>query len=122
MTAAHVIPEGRASSLGARLWSALSDNAPLGVLAQQPPMTQAYYERAAVRFVASLTYAESEGVREALVSSTLLETLKGALCFGCGVRFGNNDADALRHSRGCVTCGPARKTIALAEAAATPKA
>lgn len=119
MTAAHVTPEDKASSLGARLYEAMADTI-LGSARfhEQPSLTQAYYERAAVRFVASLTYAESEGVREALLSSVLLEALKGALCFGCGVRFGNNDADALHHSRGCVTCSPARKVIAQAEARA----
>jgi hypothetical protein len=37
--------------------------------------------------------------------------LSGALCFGCGVRFGNNSPDALKHSRGCVTCRPTRAAL-----------
>lgn len=75
-------PEGKASSLGARLYAAMVDNA--GRLDLTPPASQAYYERAAVRFVASLTYAESEGVREALLSSVLLGEIRKAEAFIAG--------------------------------------
>lgn len=80
MPAPATITEGKASSssLGARLQDALVD-ACVGVDAPD-----SYYERAAVTFTASLTYAESEGVREALLSSVLLAALnkaRGALAY-----------------------------------------
>lgn len=76
-----------ATSLGARLYDAMQAVAiesglpSLGAraLASHDPLTQALYERAAVRFTASLTYAESEGVREALISSVLIEHLRFAV-------------------------------------------
>lgn len=70
--------EGRkASSLGERLFAALGDVGASTYRAfhEMPAARQAMYERAAVSFTASLTYAESEGVREALLSSVLLEAL-----------------------------------------------
>ncbi len=78
MSEAPIIAEGRASSLGARLFAAF-DEPSLPRFHDCPPQMQAVYERAAVSFVASLTYAESEGVREALLSSVLLEAGRAAL-------------------------------------------
>lgn len=74
MSASPILTEAKGASLGARLYDAMVDNS--GRFDLIPTMSQAYYERAAVRFTASLTYAESEGVREALLSSVLLDAVR----------------------------------------------
>lgn len=78
MTAADPQPAAatRSTSLGERFYAAV----PMAGLQWRdvPPVTRSLYERAAVSFVASLTYAESEGVREALLSSLLVEAAKHA--------------------------------------------
>lgn len=117
MTAAHVIPEGRASSLGARLYDAMQAVAiesglpSLGArrLETHDSLTQSLYERAAASFVASLTYAESDGVREAMLSSLLLEALKGLT---------RDVQDYPAWARPCLALDNALAAIATAEAAA----
>lgn len=93
MSEAPVITEGRAaSSLGERLYDAMlqtaRDDASYRILGgpfhSQRPAVQTLYEKAAVTFVSRLTYAESEGVREALLSSVLLEALRAAEAFMAG--------------------------------------
>jgi hypothetical protein len=87
MSVAPVLTEGRAaSSMGERLYAAHSVAFGPFFLRfhQQTPTQQAKYERAAVSFVASLTYAESVGVREALLSTVLLDALRTAERFMAG--------------------------------------
>jgi hypothetical protein len=93
MEPAPTLVEGRAaSSLGERLYSAMlavARDANLPTLGdvpfwRQPAGVQVLYELGAVRFVARLTYAESEGTREALLSSLLLAELKKAERFIAG--------------------------------------
>jgi hypothetical protein len=80
-------------SLGARFFNALveaprrpgaPDRCRFGGFGDQHADTQALYENAAVTFVSRLTYAESVGVREALLSSLLLGALKSAESFMAG--------------------------------------
>lgn len=42
----------------------------------------------------------------------LVEALRAMPCYGCSTTPGDNSADAMRRSRGCVTCGKARATLA----------
>lgn len=95
-------------SLGERLYEALR---PAGLrFAECDPDVQALYDRAAVTFVSRLTYTESAGVREALLSSVLLEALKLAEGFTAGF-----EGDPGQESVGAILKG-VRAAIAQAEA------
>lgn len=45
------------------------------------------------------------------MNERLREALASTPCFGCGVRFGDNHAIAVRIARGCVTCGTRRALL-----------
>jgi len=81
MSEAPAITEGRAaSSLGERLYAATAKAWDWAAEWHDlTPGAQTINDKIAVQFTASLTYAESEGVREALLSSVLLGALKGLM-------------------------------------------
>lgn len=83
--------------------------------------------RAAIRRLNGATdnqYGVVRIARALLSTSTAMremrEVLKKTPCFGCGVRFGDNQDSALSCVRGCVNCKDQRAALAAIEKATKP--